>query len=206
MKTAKQINLPQTGTVKVPSVQEFAAALQRGESAIREAAAILCQMVDADPKAYQKIHKETGIHWNVLGNLERVGRGAMHYKLLFDTSPAARHISALPASQQNDIYEKGVQVVSVQGGKTVVESKKPHELTPQQVRVLFDDKAKHVRSVDEQLKVASEPKPVTPARSAQRYIIANDKLTVLAATTFTMSQLQDILEDMKQRAIKSLAK
>jgi len=175
---------------KTPTVNDFISALNRGEEAIREAATILCQMVDHDPKTYEKIHKETGIHWNVLGNLERVGRGAMHYAML-------------PASQQAECYDKGIQVVNITGGKTIVESKKPQELTMQEARVVFD--VKHVRTIEEQVKVVKQPKPATPAKAAQRYSIADDKLTVFAATVFTMSQLQDILEQMKSKAIKSLA-
>jgi len=160
-------------------------------------------MVDADPKTYEKIHKETGMHWDVLGNLERVGRGAMHYRLLLDTSPAAKYIAQLPASQQSDCYDKGVQVVNISGSKTIVESKKPQELSAQEARVVFD--VKHIRTIDEQVKVVNQPKPSAPAKIAQRYTIIEDKLNVLAATVFTMSQLQEILEQMKSRAIKSLA-
>lgn len=73
----------------------------------------------------------------------------------------------------------------------------------QEARVVFD--VKHVRTIEEQVKVVKQPKPATPAKAAQRYSIADDKLTVFAATVFTMSQLQDILEQMKSKAIKSLA-
>lgn len=191
----------------VPTIAQFSAALAEGEAAILRAADMLCHMVDANPDIYTEIHKATGIHWNVLGNLERVGRGAMHYKLLFDSSPASKRIISLPARQQEEIYEKGIKVISTdpKTGKTTVETKKPHELTQQQVRVVFDEKNKHVRSVDEQLKEAAAPKPVTPARAAQRYTIENDRLVVIAATVFTMSQLQDILDSMKEKAIQSLA-
>ena len=58
---------------KTPTVQDFVSALNRGEEALLEAAKILCDMVDQDPKTYEKINRETGIHWNVLANLERVG-------------------------------------------------------------------------------------------------------------------------------------
>lgn len=187
---------------KAPTIEQFQAALAKGEAAIREAADMLCRMVDNDPKTYEKIHKATGIHWNVLGNLERVGRGAMHYKLLFDTSPAATKIQLLPASKQAEVYERGVQVVSEHGGKFVVEQKKAHELTPQQVKILFAPD--HIRTVDEQMKeAAAKPKPKA-SFAAQRYIVEGDKLTILAATTFTMAQLEEILESMKSKEIKKL--
>lgn len=188
---------------KIPTIADFQNALARGESAIREAAAMICVMVDADPKIYEKIHKATGIHWNVIGNLERVGRGAMHYKLLFDTSPAASKIQMLPASKQEEVYERGVQVISEQGGKFVVETKKAHELTPQQVKVLFAPD--HIRTIDEQMKESvNKPKPKT-SFEAQRYTIQGDKLTVLSATTFTMAQIEEILNQMKSGEIKKLA-
>lgn len=191
---------------KIPTVQEFVAAIKRGEDAIREAADMLCAMVDADPQAINKIYKETGIDWRVLSNLEKVGRGAMHYRLLFDSSPSAKFIAMLPASQQAEVYERGVKVVSDVGGKVVVETKKPHELTPQQSRVLFDNLNHHVRTVDEQIKVRASAVRVAPAKSAQRYAIEGDMLTVFAKTTFTMSQLEDILERMKAKAIKGFGK
>lgn len=187
----------------IPTIEQFQAALARGEQAIREAAAMLCQMVDSDPKTYEKVHKATGLHWNVIGNLERVGRGAMDYRLLFDTSPASRFIQLLPASKQTEIYEKGVKVVSEQDGKFVVEHKKPHELTQQQVRVAFAHD--HVRDVDEQMKVSSQKPKEKKASLAQRYTIADGVLRVLANTTFTMSQLEDILERMKEKELKKLA-
>lgn len=190
----------------IPSIQDFTAALYRGEQAIREAATILCQMVDSDPKTYEKIHKETGIHWNVLANLERVGRGAMHYKLLFDSSPASKHLISLPQSQQAEAYEKGVRVVTVQqDGKTVVETKKPQELTPAQVKIVFDDK--HIRSVDEQITAAKQTLP-TERKKPQpvvRYEIKNGKLIVLSFTEFTVAALEEILEQMKNKSVKTLA-
>lgn len=189
---------------KTPTVQDFVSALNRGEEALREAAKILCDMVDQDPKTYEKINRETGIHWNVLANLERVGRGAMNYRLLFDTSPASKYIAALPASQQADIYERGVKVVSVQNGKTIVEELNPANMSRSQARAVFSPD-NHVRTVDEQIKAVKAPATVPKARIAQRYTITDDRLLVLDRTEFTMSQLHDILEEMKTRAIKSLA-
>jgi len=187
---------------RIPTSKDLMAALQRGEDSIREAAAIIVQMVEADPKAYQKIHKETGLHWNVLANLERVGRGSMNYNLLFDTSPAARYIAALPESQQTEVYEQGVQILETQDGKTTVEIKKVQDLTPQQARLVFAEK--HVRTVDEQMKHSAAP-AVKISKPGQRYFIEGDKLTILTQTTLTMTQLEEILEKMKAQAIKKLA-
>ena len=192
-----------TNPTRIPTVQDLIAALQRGEDAIRDAAKIVCEMVDANPNAYQEIRKQTGIDWKVLANLERVGRGAMNYNLLLDTSPAARYIALLPASQQGEVYEKGVKVATTSGGKTFVTIKKVQELTPFEAKIVFD--SAKIRSVDEQINTASKPTPAR-AMAAQRYIIKDDCITIFSNTTFTMSQLQDILEGMKDKAIKSLAK
>ena len=188
---------------KTVTIADFVSALNRGEESIREAANILCRMVDSDPKTYEKIYKETGISMNVLGNLERVGRGAMHYKLLFDTSPEAKYIASLPASHQNDVYENGVKVVTVVDGRANVKIKSAQWLSVHESKVAFDKT--HVRTVEEQIKVASQTAPKAIARTAQRYTFENDKLIVFSNTVFTMSQLEDIMEKMKTAAIKSLA-
>jgi hypothetical protein len=189
----------------IPTIQDFTAALYRGEQAIRDAANILCQMVDADSKTYEKIHKETGIHWNVLANLERVGRGAMHYKLLFDSSPASKFLITMPQSQQAQAYENGIPVVTKQGGKTVVETKKPQELTAREARAVFN--CKHIRTVEEQLKLVGVEEKTQPqkTRLAQRWEIRGEKCVILAYSEFTMTQLEAIVDKMKDAALKSLS-
>jgi hypothetical protein len=189
----------------VPTIKDLTDALSRGEQAIRDAAAIICKMVDADPKCYAKINKATGIHWSVLANLERVGRGAMHYKLLFDSSPASKFLITMPQSQQQDAYDHGVQVVTLHpDGKSVVETKTPQELTPAQARIVFD--AKRIRSVDEQIKAAKHPAQPNRLRlqPAKRYEIKDGRLIVLSATVFDAGQLEEILAQLRSNGLRTL--
>jgi len=190
-----------------PTIKQFAEALQAGRDSIKIACNILCGLVDANPNAYRDIQKEhPEISSNLLANLERVGRGAMHEALLFDSSPAAKRIAMLPASQQKALYEGTVKVVSVANGKTYVDDKKVTQLSKQEVAVVFTPD-NQVRKIDEQIKaIAKNPTPVTLSRAAERFVIEGDKITVLANTTFTAAQWEDIGNRAFGNALKQLAK
>jgi uncharacterized protein YejL (UPF0352 family) len=194
-------------TQNTPTINQFAAALQAGRDAIKKACDMLCLIVDANPNAYRDIQKEhPEISANLLANLERVGRGVMHEALLFDSSPAAKRIALLPASQQKALYEGTIKVVSVANGKTYVDDKKVTQLSKQEIAVVFTPD-NQVRNTDEQLKaIATKPTVVTPSRAAERFVIEGDKITVLANTTFTAAQWEEIGERAFGNALKQLAR
>ena len=198
-----KMNMP----TKLPTYNDIAAALQRARDGIKEAAVMVVQICDADPQALYKCSKATSIPYNVLANLEKVGRGQMHIELLFDTSPASKAVALLPPAQQAKCYDAPIQVAVRREGKTYVEEKKAQQLTPAEVRVVFDVVDHRVRPVEEQMKVVTDttikPRACQPA---QRYIITGDSITILAATTFTAVQIEDVLAKLKANALQSLAK
>ena len=180
-------------------------ALSRGRSAIKEAAQIMVGLSDNDPNIYSKIiEEEPNLSLNLLYTLERVGRNQLYDALLFDNSPGARRLLTMPFSKQKEYYESPVKVVSVQDGKTVQVEKPIQQLTPQEVRIAFSDGG--LRSATEQAEVAKQINTRRPMSPAQRYEILDDGTLVIhfAETAFTPSQLQDIYERVKNKAINSL--
>jgi hypothetical protein len=182
-------------------------ALSRGRDAIKEAAEIMVALADQDPRIYEKIIKsQPGISLNLLYTLERVGRGTLYDALLFDNSPGARRLLTMPFSQQKEYYEKPIKVVTMVSGKPTQSEKPIQQLTPQEVRVAFSDTG--IRTEGEQVKVLEEISRPHKAQPAQRYEIMPDGTFIvhLPETAFTPSQLQDIYEQVKNKAMKSLGK
>lgn len=189
------------------TVDGLLGAVSRGREAILEAANIMVALVDQDPRIYEKILKQApNISLNLLTTLEKVGRGQIYHALLFDSSPGARRLLALPFSQQKEHYEHPVKVVVVKGGKKIEVEKPIQQLSPAEVRVVFADD--HVRTVTEQCKVVDQTlAPVKRSAPAERYtILKNGNLLILANTEFTPSQLQEVYERVVGKAVKSLAK
>jgi hypothetical protein len=191
----------------VPTIKQFAEALQAGRDSIKIACNILCALVDDNPNTYRDIQKQhPEISTNLLANLERVGRGAMNEALLFDSSPSAKRIALMPPGQQKALYEGTIKVVSVSNGKTYVDDKKVTQLSRQEVAVVFTPD-NQVRNIDEQIKaIAVKHVSAIPAKSAERYVIEGDKITVFANTTFTAAQWEDIGNRAFGNSLRELAK
>jgi hypothetical protein len=192
---------------KLPSYQDIAAALQLGRDYIKKGAEMLVQVCDANPNALVECHRATGIPIKDLNIIELIGRNRMHVELMFDNSPASRYIALLPPSQQNECYDKTISVAVKREGKIFIEERKAQTLSRSEALMVFDPAAHRVRPVEEQMKVVTDTslKP-TRAKTAQRYIITGDTITILAKTTFTAVQLEDVLAKLKANALQSLAK
>jgi len=188
------------------TIGEFLEWLKKGKESIQKAAEILVSLVDKNPRVFAEIiSKDTSIPYNLLGNLERVGRGQLYSALLYDSSPGARKLLALPPSQQRECYENPVKIVKMVGSKKVVEEKPIQQLSRHEANLLVDESGK-LRSVEEQIKQLAQPQ-VTSSRKAERYEIKeNGDVLVLSGSLFTPSQWEEIGKRAKDKAIKSLAK
>ena len=177
--------------------------MARGRDAIQEAAEIMVALVDKDPRIYEKIVKQAPtISYNLLATLERVGRGQIYGALLFDSSPGARRLLAMPYGMQKEYYEKPLRVVSVQNGKKVVNEKTISQLTPAEVRTTIADD--HIRNVEEQSKLVEVP-VVKRGEPPERFtILPNGNLLILANTEFTPARLQEVYERVTAIAVRSL--
>jgi hypothetical protein len=190
-----------------PTIESLLEALSRGRVAIKDAAAIMVSLVDADPRVYGKIIKEDPrISLNLLVTLEKVGRGVIYDALIFDSSPGARRLLALPYSKQKEYYENPIKIVQLQKGKPVQVEKQIFNLTPAEAKIVFN--GNDLRPLNEQADILNQSnKPVMRAEPAQRYDIDDDGALIVhfSETKFTLSQLEEILESCKTKAIRSLA-
>ncbi len=190
------------------SLDGFRAAFAQGLAGIETAAYILAALIDRDgPKVYKQIMAaEPRCPLNLIANLERVGRGVIPMELLYDSSPAASKIKLLPPAQQKECYAKPVMVVQLDKGKKVMVEKPVKDLTPKECQIVFS--GNKINDAKEQSKLLDAVKPSEKTKPAQRYeILPSGNLVVhFAETEFTPSQLEDIYNRVKERAIKSLKK
>lgn len=133
----------------------------------------------------------------------------MYFELLFDNSPAARKMIGFPESQQRELYEKPINVVSVINGKPTVETKRVQQLSHTETKTIFAPD--HVRTIDEQIEfIKSDRKESSPAKRAQRWKIEGDKITILANTVWTLSEFEawskKILAELMQNGMAGLTK
>ncbi len=162
----------------------------------------LCEMVDQCPDVLNHIVlMNPTLSHNMLGNLQRVGRGECYPELLRDSSPASRKLKFLPASKQKQLYSAPVKIVKHENGKNIVEEKMIQQLTPEETKVFFDGN-NQPRSVEEQIKVAQE-KPKVKGEQAQRFTVYDDgSVLILPKTLLTLADFQGIYEQAmaKQKA------
>lgn len=197
-------NHNKTTSLKIPTAKEFLEAFQQLDHHAERVCGMLVQMVDANPNAYKEICAiNPKMTYNLLGNLERVGRGQLYFGLLCDSSPGARRLLSLPASQQKAAYETPVKVVNQINGKQVVEEKFVYNLSPSEARVALTDGGQ-ARTIEEQIKIVTAPLTPAPRRVAQRYLIVGDICRVEAKTDFDIPTMKSILEKMEANALKNL--
>lgn len=184
------------------TIEQFAQALQSGVNAIVEAAKILVNLVDEDVKVYDRIvSKYPNISYNMLANIERVGRGVLHAPLLYDTSPGARKLVLLPFSQQKALYDSPIEIAHLEGEKLIVERKRIQELTQREANTVFQNN--RILTPEQQEKLLRTPK----APPAPRYRIEEDGSVtfLMSPINFTASQLEEILNKAKEQSKKTLA-
>jgi hypothetical protein len=179
----------------IRAVEEFKNAWLKGMENLLAACKIYVEAIDADETAKEKFReampKVSGAMWS---RIEKVGRGQVHYMLLCDTSHAACKISKLPYSEQKEVIECGVEVLTTDGTTLKV---RPENLTPaMSSQVIAKD---HVRDIAEQKAYLESMKTIADTESKKMtdmWQVKGKMLHVLAPTAFTRQQLVNILQDI----------
>jgi len=192
-------------TEEQQQIRQLHELLARGQQCIIEAGKLVAAMVDRNPRVFETINQSSPhLSLNLLANLERVGRGLLHGALLFDGSPGARRLLAMPAAAQRKLYVTKFKVVSLVDKKPTLQEKPIQKLTPTEVRRVFTPDNK-VRSVDEQLQqLKGQPVPAPVVVPRRRYELRDDKLVVFTYAEFTAATLEYILIELKRRSIAGL--
>ncbi len=184
--------------VKSP-VSEFKSAWINGMQEILKACKIYVAAIDENPEVKQEFQeafpKISDCAW---ARIERVGREQMHYLLLCDSSPAADKIRKLPYSEQKQILEGGIEVLTSTGDRLKI---KAENLTREQVKqVIASD---HIRDVAAQKAYIESQKTVdkicharATGKPVDNWVVTGRTLRVNAPTSFSRQQLLNILQDM----------
>jgi len=195
---------PNKNTQIIPSVKQFIDSFVSKLKGIEDSCKELALMFDSNPDVCDDIVKsDSRFSYNMLASMLKVGQGTLYCELLFDPSLAARKLLPLPISQQKKLYNEPVKVVRNIGGKNTVEEKPLNKLSRHELTLVIDEEKGRARTVEEQIAFVAPP---APSRRAERYEIKdNGNVIVLAQSEFTASQLQDIADRAKEKAIKSLS-
>lgn len=191
--------------MKKYTIDDLFEAMDDLERNAKTAGEIMASLVDENPRIYEKIKKlRPKIRLDVLVTLEKIGRGDTIPELLFDHSPGARELLHLPGSQQKEFYSAPVKLVILKNGKKHQIEKPIDQLSPKEAKYAF-------KPIDEQVKIVELMEVVhRHAKPAQRYEIDIEGNVVIPPHTqsiiFSASQLEDICERARAKAIKSLKK
>lgn len=190
-------------TPPVPTDEEFIAALRRGMEGIESACKMIAAILAHDPRRIYSIRdKCPEVTLNMLGSMERVGLNRMHPALLFDNSPAANRLRKAPVEKQKAAYDKPVAVVSVIGGKYVVEEKNVQSLNKKQAVVTIAPDGE-LRTSEQQIAIIKAA-PLVVVHTAERYKVEGDKLVVYAKTTFNLETLRNVVTRLEAAALAAL--
>ena len=180
-------------------IQRFRTMFSAGIESIKEAAKIYVSAIDRCSGAKAAFREALPQISHVLwADLEKVGRGQIHEKLLLCSGRSAQMMRTLNLSEQTEILDNGVQLLLHDG--TII-SVMHENLTQSQISQVFV--SGHVRSVEAQrawMESQREYKLPQPIIFKDRYKIEGNLLVVSAPTSISCSDLKKIiaqLEDSK---------
>jgi hypothetical protein len=120
-------------------------------------------------------------------DLERVGRGSLDKRLIFESGSLFRSVKRLPVGQQKDILDNGVKVLTESGDHLLV---KVEDIPRSQIQQVFG--YDHIRPLREQ-KAWIEAKKMTaaeaPLPAASPYEIHKGKVVVVRPVVLTTEEL-----------------
>lgn len=179
-------------------IQRFLELYTKSAEAMVEAGTILCQMVDADPHAYDYIIKEQPmINPHILERFEQMGRKTLHPQLLFNNSAGYSKLQRLPFSLQERYLDEPIPLVVHTESGTDVLLVKAREMTKDQANQAFA--TGRIRTEGEQKayliqQQSNAAKNVTPAMQTP-WRIKGSKVDI-NGVIFTRKELAGILAQM----------
>jgi len=97
--------------VSVRRIEALVGKIKASAEALREAGAMLVQMLEEDPQVLDRIvERHPEVPRGLLVNLERVGRGAVMPELILREGPQWRSLERLPYREQERVFHEGVKV------------------------------------------------------------------------------------------------
>lgn len=127
-------------TAQAMMIDEFLQNFRKGVESWVKAGEVLLKLVDDDPHVYDAIlKKEPLLNARILSRMEDMGRRTLHPMLALGGSAGCRALAKLPMSQQERYLKESVPlVVHTPKGDTDVLLVKVQDLTPEQVKQVFD--------------------------------------------------------------------
>lgn len=172
------------------------------ESALNLGRAVV-EFVDRFSNPYKKLHDECGFPYNTIGTLEKIGRGKLRAELLFEDCPGARLAMALPPEQQSMVIDTPIQVAIIEGDKIIVKPKRLQEMSMAEAKTVFSGGC--IATLEEQAEKLKQQKTIGNIPKSDRFQISDDgTLVVMEPTKFSLTRLEEILEQAKSKAMKSL--
>lgn len=172
--------------------EQIATLIRQGIECWTKAGEVLCEILDSG-ESLSSISESAEIPYNVLCQLERIGRKQVIPQLLLSEYPAARAIERLPYSEQVRLQADPVEIM-VSGGDVL--KVKPSEMTSHQVKQAFAKD--HCRTLSEQKAWLVDQTPtVTVSKEIASYRIRGNKVFFPAPCEMTRSTLARILAEME---------
>ena len=115
--------------------------IQAGIEAWKTAGELLVDLLDGGETLISLCDKINNPNFTpeVLGSFERIGRGQMHHRLMLASYPAARFISRLPYSLQEDAMDELQDLAVLSNGTIDTLKVATHDLSAAQCKQLFED-------------------------------------------------------------------
>lgn len=119
---------------KIPSAAQLAERIRAVSNDLLGIAHDLVAALDAKPELADEL-LEQGVNRELIRRLERLGRGQIHPKLVFATTPGAQKLLTVTLSEQTRALEEGVEVM--EDDETASRNIPIADLTPEQARQVF---------------------------------------------------------------------
>lgn len=184
-------------------VKEFYTLFQQGVSSIVQAGEVLVEIRKDEPDIFDAIITQyPEIKLATLELLERLGRHEVYLPVFLDESYGARKALEMPYKTQVALTKTTIPVVRKVDGGLVTEHKRLSELTRMEADIALGENG--VVPVEQQQKAWREIEKEKRVRQDMRYAINGDHVIFMARSEFTASELEGILERIKNASAITL--
>jgi len=183
-------------------IEAFRHLYDQGIQSMVQAGKLLAEMSDRDPNLFDKLVKRfPDLTYERLQLLVEVGLGNVNPQHLINSSYVSHKLLQMPPKVQREIESHPVPVLTHREDAFFVEHKNMDDLSRREVDLVFDTASGQIRPLDEQQAILSDRKK----KQDQRYAFDGDSIVFYGRCWFSLPELEDLTEQLKERAAQDLA-
>jgi hypothetical protein len=186
-------------TIETDKIAKIKALITGALTGIKEAADILCGLIDEDPTIIDTLVESGQFQRSFLRSLESVGRNQLRPELFFAETPGHRALRKLNYSEQSRFLTKPLTVLVLKDGDiTDTLEVSVENLTIDQTRQVFGPAGIRDKASQRAWIEGARMSQIAPKKSTVPYKVVGKKVHITETCTLDANALLDILKDLQR--------